>query len=355
LQLGRLARQLAALQVSRRGNQVAHALAQPGGDDTRVLQVAKPDRDIDILGNEVEESVGDVQVDADPGAVRRSSDTPRCDSSTERRRLTVEIGIPSERAARLMLSNCATFTKIRMLSRSAIIIVTGASQGIGSAVANLFLDRGYNVVGNSRNISAKNELKRSDNLALVDGDIGQLATAQRVIATAVDRFGSVDGLVNNAGIFFAKPFVEYTQEDFDRLRSTNLDGFIHTTQLAVKQMLAQKTGGSIVSITTSIVDHPLAAFTASFPMITKGGINAASRSLAMEYAKQGIRVNVVAPGIVDTPLHKNNPKDFLRTLSPLGEIADARNIAEAVLYLTQARQVTGEILHVDGGSHMGRW
>jgi len=242
-----------------------------------------------------------------------------------------------------------------MSSKQKTIIVTGASQGIGAAVANLFLDRGYNVVGNSRHISAKNELKRSDNLALVDGDIGQLATAQRVIATAVERFGWVDGLVNNAGIFFAKPFVEYTQEDFDRLRSTNLDGFIHATQLAVKQMLAQKRGGSIVSITTSIVDHPLAAFTASLPMITKGGINAASRSLAMEYAKQGIRVNVVAPGVVDTPLHKDNPKDFLRTLSPLGEISEARDIAEAVLYLTEARHVTGEVLHVDGGSHMGRW
>jgi NAD(P)-dependent dehydrogenase (short-subunit alcohol dehydrogenase family) len=139
------------------------------------------------------------------------------------------------------------------------------------------------------------------------------------------------------------------------LSSTNLDGFIYTTQLAVKQMLSQKSGGSVVSITTSIVDHPLAGVTASVPMITKGGINAISRSLAMEFAPQGIRVNVVAPGIVDTPLQKNNPKEFLRTLSPLGQISGAKDIAEAVFYLTEASQVTGEVLHVDGGAHLGRW
>jgi NAD(P)-dependent dehydrogenase (short-subunit alcohol dehydrogenase family) len=242
-----------------------------------------------------------------------------------------------------------------MTTKQKTIVVTGASQGIGAAVANLFLDRGYNVVGNSRKISEKNELQRSDRLTLVDGDIGLASTAERIIGTAVQRFGSVDALVNNAGIFFAKPFTEYTPEDFRTLSSTNLEGFIYTTQLAVKQMLSQKTGGSVVSITSSIVDHPLAAFTASVPMITKGGIDAISRSLAMEYAPRGIRVNLVAPGIVDTPLHKNNPKDFLRTLSPLGVIASAKDIAEAVFYLTEASQITGEVLHVDGGAHLGRW
>jgi NAD(P)-dependent dehydrogenase (short-subunit alcohol dehydrogenase family) len=242
-----------------------------------------------------------------------------------------------------------------MSTKQKTVIVTGASQGIGAAVTHLFLERGYNVVGNSRNVSNKNELQRSDNLALVDGDIGLASTAEKIVAAAMKRFGSIDALVNNAGIFFTKPFTEYTPEDFRSLSSTNLDGFIYTTQLAVKQMLAQKTGGSVVSITSSLVEHPLAGVTASVPMITKGGINAISRSLAMEYAKQGIRVNVVAPGVVDTPLHKNNPKDFLRTLSPLGEIAASRDIAEAVLYLTEASQVTGEVLHVDGGAHLGRW
>jgi NAD(P)-dependent dehydrogenase (short-subunit alcohol dehydrogenase family) len=242
-----------------------------------------------------------------------------------------------------------------MTTKQKTIIVTGASQGIGSAIASLFLERGYNVVANSRNISHKNELQRSDKLALVDGDIGLASTAEAIVGTAVKRFGSVDALVNNAGIFFVKPFTDYTLADFRALSSTNLDGFIHTTQLVVKQMLSQKSGGSVVSITTSIVDSPLAAVTASFPMITKGGIDAISRSLAMEYAPQGIRVNVVAPGVVDTPLHKNNPKAFLRTLSPLGHISDAKDIAAAVLYLTEASQVTGEVLHVDGGAHLGRW
>jgi NAD(P)-dependent dehydrogenase (short-subunit alcohol dehydrogenase family) len=235
------------------------------------------------------------------------------------------------------------------------IIVTGASQGIGAAVANLFLDHGYNVVGNSRNISRKNELQRFDKLALVDGDIGLASTAQMIVGTAVSRFGAVDALVNNAGIFLVKPFTEYTLEDFRALSSTNLDGFLHTTQLAVRQMLSQKRGGSVVSITTSLVDHPLAALTGAVAMITKGGIDAISRSLAMEYAPQGIRVNVVAPGVVDTPLHKNNPREFLRTLSPLGQISSAKDIAQAVLYLTEASHVTGEVLHVDGGAHLGRW
>ncbi len=242
-----------------------------------------------------------------------------------------------------------------MTTQRKTAIVTGASQGIGAAIANLFLDRGYNVVATSRTISSRNDLQRSDHLALVDGDIGLAATAEAVVATAVKRFGSVDALVNNAGIFFTKPFIEYTPEDFQKLSATNLDGFIHLTQRVVRQMLAQQTGGSVVSITATIADHPLAVFTASVPMITKGGINAISRSLAMEYAKQGIRVNVVAPGVVDTPLLKDAPKDFLRTLSPLGSIGASNDIAEAVFYLTQARQVTGEVLHVDGGMHLGRW
>ena len=242
-----------------------------------------------------------------------------------------------------------------MTTKQKTVIVTGASQGIGAAVANLFLDRGYNVVGSSRNITNKNDLQRSDDLVLVDGDIGLASTAEKIVSAAVKRFGSVDALVNNAGIFFPKPFTEYTAEDFRALSSTNLNGFIYITQLVVKQMLAQRTGGSVVSVGASIADHPISAFTASVPMITKGGINAISRSLAMEYAKEGIRVNIVAPGVVDTPLLKGTPKDFLRTLSPLGEIATSRDIAEAVLYLTEARQVTGEVLHVDGGSHVGRW
>jgi NAD(P)-dependent dehydrogenase (short-subunit alcohol dehydrogenase family) len=235
------------------------------------------------------------------------------------------------------------------------VIVTGASQGIGAAVANLFLDRGYNVVANSRRITQKNELQRSDNVALVDGDIALPATAAKLVATAVQRFGSIDALVNNAGIFMVKPFTQFTLDDFRALSSTNLDGFIHVTQRVVEQLLEQKRGGSVVSITASIADRPQAALSASVSMITKGGINAISRNLAMEYAKQGIRVNAVAPGVVVTPLLKGLSKEFLQSLSPMGEIGTTQDIADAVLFLTEAPRVTGVVLNVDAGAHLGKW
>ena len=235
------------------------------------------------------------------------------------------------------------------------VVVTGASQGIGACIVRTFLERGYSVVANSRNLTKSGAFAPSEKLALVDGDIGEIATAAKIVETTINKFRSIDALVNNAGIFFAKPFTNYTADDFRALASTNLEGFIYISQLAIKQMVAQKAGGSIVSITTSMVEHPIAGVPASVPMITKGGIDAITRSLAMEYAKDGIRVNAVAPGIVDTPMHKNNPKEFLKSLSPLGRISDVQDIAEAVLYLTEARQVTGEVLHVDGGAHMGKW
>ena len=235
------------------------------------------------------------------------------------------------------------------------VIVTGGSQGIGSGAVKTFLDRDYNVVATSRNVTKSKDLPSSSKLALVDGDIGDATTAARVAETAISTFSSIDALVNNAGIFFTKPFTDYTAEDFKRLVSTNLDGFIYITQLAIKQMLAQKSGGSIVSITASLADNPIAGVNASIPMITKGGINAITRSLAIEYAKDGIRVNAVAPGVVDTPLHRSNSKDFLKMLSPMGSISTVQEIVDAVIYLTEAPHVTGEVLHVDGGAHIGKW
>jgi len=242
-----------------------------------------------------------------------------------------------------------------MPNKQKTIIVTGASQGIGAGLVQSFIDRSYNVVANSRNISKSGAFKASDELALVDGNIGESAVAARIVETAITKFGSIDGLVNNAGIFFTKPFTEYTAEDFKALSSVNLEGFLYVTQGAVKQMLAQNSGGSVVTITTSMVVNPIAGVTASVPMITKGGLEAVTRSLASEYAKEHIRFNAVAPGIVDTPMHAANPKDFLKTLSPMGTISGVEDIVDATVYLTEARNVTGEVLHVDGGAHSGKW
>ncbi|MDR6633213.1 NAD(P)-dependent dehydrogenase (short-subunit alcohol dehydrogenase family) [Phyllobacterium sp. 1468] len=235
------------------------------------------------------------------------------------------------------------------------VIVTGASQGIGAGIVNAFAERGYNVVATSRQVTSSDAFRASDQIAVVDGDIGDPETARRVAETAIGRFGSIDALVNNAGIFYTKPFIDYTMDDFRKLSSTNLEGFIHLTQRVVKQMLAQKSGGSIVSITTPLIDHPIAGLSASVPMMTKGGIDAISKNIAMEYASDGIRVNTVAPGVVDTPLHNDNPEDFLRTLSPMASISTVGEIVDAVIFLTEAPHITGEVLHVDGGAHLGKW
>ena len=189
----------------------------------------------------------------------------------------------------------------------------------------------------------------------MDGNIGLPATAARIVETALSRFHSIDVLVNNAGIFFTKPFTEYTAEDFQSLVSTNLEGFLYVTQLCIKQMLAQKAGGSIVTITASLARNPIRGVTASVPMITKGGLETITQHLAMEYAKDGIRVNAVAPGVVDTPLHQNTPKDVMASLSPMGRPSTVKEIADAVMYLTDAATITGDILYVDGGADFGRW
>jgi len=235
------------------------------------------------------------------------------------------------------------------------IIVTGASQGIGAGVVQAFLKRGYNVVANSRHITSSGTLHASESLALVDGNIGESAVAAKIVETAITRFGSIHALVNNAGIFFAKPFTEFTSEDFDLLSTVNLKGFLYVTQGSVKQMLAQKRGGSVVTITSAQVNNPIAGMAGSVPMITKGGLEAATYSLASEYAQEHIRFNAVAPGIVDTPMHVNESKDFLKTLSPMGTISSVSDIVDAVVYLTEALNTTGEVLHVDGGAHQGRW
>jgi NAD(P)-dependent dehydrogenase (short-subunit alcohol dehydrogenase family) len=207
-----------------------------------------------------------------------------------------------------------------MATKARTVIVTGASQGIGAGIASAFLDRGYRVVASSRHITKSAAFSAVADLALVDGDIGDPRTATKIAETAVGRFGSIDALVNNAGIFFTKRFTDYTAEDFRSLVSTNLEGFLYLTQLAIKQMLSQQSGGSIVTITASLADNPIAGLTAAVAMITKGGLNTVTRHLA-----------------------------------PMGRVSTVKDIADAVLYLTEAQTVTGEVLHVDGGAHRGKW
>ncbi|MCE9545106.1 MAG: SDR family oxidoreductase [Planctomycetia bacterium] len=234
-------------------------------------------------------------------------------------------------------------------------IVTGASQGIGAGVVKGFVERGFNVVANSRKMTQSTEVAASDRVALVDGHIADPATAATIVETALARFQSIDVLVNNAGIFFSKPFTDYSAEDIKSHVSTNVEGFLYVTQLAIKQMLTQTSGGSIVTITAALARNPILGVPAAVPMITKGGLETVTQHLAMEYAKQGIRVNAVAPGVVETPLHRETPRDVMESLSPMGRPSTVQEIVDAVMYLTDAATVTGHILYVDGGAHFGRW
>jgi NAD(P)-dependent dehydrogenase (short-subunit alcohol dehydrogenase family) len=229
-------------------------------------------------------------------------------------------------------------------------IITGASGGIGAGLVERFLEEGYNVVATSRD--AHRDLTASGGLVLLDGDIGKQQTADKAVEAAIKNFGTIDVLVNNAGIFLTKPFTDFTTEDFDALVSTNLLGFFYITQRTVKEMLKQKSG-CVVSITAALADRPIAGEDGSISMITKGGLNAATQNLATEYAKDGIRFNAVAPGVVDTPMHRSDPNDS--TSLPVMKKATVKDIVDAVLYLVQAGHVSGEILHVDGAAPARRW
>jgi NAD(P)-dependent dehydrogenase (short-subunit alcohol dehydrogenase family) len=233
-------------------------------------------------------------------------------------------------------------------------IITGGSQGIGAGLVEAFLKRGYSVVANARNITEGNPFPLSPNLALVDGDIGDPQTAKNIVDTAVSRFGRIDVLVNNAGIFIPKTFTEYTTEDLNALVSTTLAGFLYVSQLAVKRMLQQKSG-SIVNVSTALVDQPIAGVPVTVQVMAKGSLHAVTRALAIEYAKDGIRVNTVALGIIKTPMHKPETYDSLKGLHPMGRMGEIKEVVDAVLFLTDATFTTGEILHVDGGVHAGKW
>jgi NAD(P)-dependent dehydrogenase (short-subunit alcohol dehydrogenase family) len=237
-----------------------------------------------------------------------------------------------------------------MSAERKVAVITGASQGIGAGLVRGFLDRGYQVVANSRSIQPD----ASTGVLSVAGDIADAAVAERVIGEAVARFGRVDTLVNNAGIFIAKPFIEYTEDDFARVLSVNLAGFFHVTQRAVRQMLTQGSG-HVVNLTTTLVGQPVKEVPSALASLTKGGLDAVTRSLAIEYADRGIRVNAVAPGIIKTPMHPPETRAALAALHPLGRMGEIEEIVDAVLYLESAGFVTGETLHVDGGAHAGHW
>lgn len=229
-----------------------------------------------------------------------------------------------------------------------VAIVTGASQGIGAGLVKAFRDRDYRVVANSRSIKPPSD----PDIVTIAGDIGDRAVAERIVQEALSRFGRIDTLVNNAGVFVAKPFTDYTAEEYASILSVNLNGFFHVTQLAVAAMEKQGSG-HIVTITTTLAEQAIEGVPSVLASLTKGGLNAATKSLAIEYAKRGIRVNAVAPGVVKTPMHAPATHAALASLHPVGRLGDVGDVTDAVLYLESAGFVTGEILHVDGGQSAG--
>lgn len=235
-----------------------------------------------------------------------------------------------------------------MSNQQKVAIVTGASQGIGASLVKAYRDRNYRVVATSRSIKQGSD----PDILAVAGDIGDPAIADRVVKEALARFGRIDTLVNNAGIFIAKPFTEYTVEDFTSKIATNVAGFFHITQRAAAEMLKQGSG-HIVSITTSLTDNPTASVPTVLANLTKGGINSATKALAIEYAAKGIRVNAVSPGVIKSPMHAPDTHEFLAALHPVKRMGEMSDIVNAVLYLESAGFVTGEILHVDGGQSAG--
>ena len=235
-----------------------------------------------------------------------------------------------------------------MSSDRKVAVITGASQGIGAALVEAYRGRGYRIVAIARSI------RRSDDtdILAVPGDIADRRTAERSIAEGVARFGRIDTLVNNAGIFIAKPFTQYTEADYGAMLGVNIAGFFHITQLAVAEMEKQGSG-HVVQITTSLVDHAVAGVPSVLASLTKGGLAAATKSLAIEYAKRGIRVNAVALGVIKTPMHPVETHAQLGARHPVGRMGEISDIVDAIIYLESAGFVTGEILHVDGGQSAG--
>ena len=234
------------------------------------------------------------------------------------------------------------------------VLITGASSGIGLALTQAFHKEGFNVVANSRTVTTSGSLKAAPDLLLLDGDVSHAATGAKLVDAAVQKYGRLDILINNAGIFVPKPFDDYTVDDFQRVLDTNVGGFFHVSQAAVRQMRRQG-GGQILNITTTLAQQPVAGVNAALTSITKGGLNAVTRGLAIELAAHAIRVNAIAPGIVDTPMHAPEHHDALKQLHPIRRLGSVAEIVDAALFLVRAPFITGEVLHVDGGAHAGKW
>ncbi len=230
-----------------------------------------------------------------------------------------------------------------------VAIVTGASQGIGAGVADSFRRAGYGVVGTSRSISPSD----APDFLTVRGDVAEVETAQMIVEQAVKRFGRIDTLINNAGIFISKPFTDYTLDDYLAITAVNLTGFFHITQAVIRQILTQGTGGHIVNITTSLVDHPESKSPSALVALTKGGLAAVTRSLAIEYASRGVRFNAVALGVIQNPVYDVASYEGLAQLHPLGRVGQIGDVVEGILYLEEASFVTGVVLHIDGGQSAG--
>lgn len=235
-----------------------------------------------------------------------------------------------------------------MSTSQKVVVITGASQGIGAELVKAFRERDYRVVATARSIKPSDDA----NILTVAGDIGDPDTARRVISEGVARFGRIDTLVNNAGIFIAKPFTQYTAEDYAAITSVNLSGFFYITQLAITEM-EKNSSGHVVSVSTTLAESAISGVPSVLASLTKGGLNAATKSLAIEYAKSGIRANAVAPGIIKSPMHAPETHAALGALHPMGHMGEMSDIVNAILYLDSAPFVTGEILHADGGQSAG--
>lgn len=236
-----------------------------------------------------------------------------------------------------------------MTTTPRVAVITGASQGIGAALVTGYRKLGYAVVANSRTIADSD-----DPMVLsVAGDVAEPGVGQRIVDAAVARFGRIDTVVNNAGIFVAKPFTDYTDDEYDAITGVNLRGFFDVSRAAVSRMLAQGDGGHLVTISTTLVEHAYSSVPSALASLTKGGLNAATRALAVEYATRGIRSNAVALGVIKTPMHEPSEYQTLSALHPMGRIGEVADVVEAVMYLENAPFVTGEILHVDGGQSAG--